>query len=102
MKKLLVCENAKKAELTKILEADPYEKLSFSRLGYTIKDGKDFDLEKKTIIVINYFTDEEEKFITEKLKDICEDIPEEKAQEILKKLEEEESAAQSGFGSMFG
>ena len=102
MKKLFMCDNSKKAELTKILEADPYEKLSFSRLGYTLKDGADFDLEKKTVIVINYFSKEDEKFIKEKLKDICEELKEEKAQEILKKIEKTESAAQSGFGSMFG
>ncbi len=102
MKKLFVCENSKKAELMKILEDDPYGKINFSKLGYKLKDGADFDLEKKTIIRINYFDGEEEKFIKEKLKDVCEEIKEEKAQEIEKKLKEEESAAQSGFGSLFG
>ena len=102
MKKILICDNSKKAELKKILEADPYEKPSFSSLGFKLQDGAEFDLEKKTIVVINYFDEKEEEFIKEKLKDVCEELEKDKAQEILKKIEEAESAAQSGFGSMFG
>ncbi|MCC7552807.1 hypothetical protein KO317_04060 [Candidatus Micrarchaeota archaeon] len=102
MKKVLICDNAKKAELKAILEDDPYGVINFSKLGFTLKDGSEFDLEKKTVVLINYFDDKEEKFILEKLKDVCEEAKEDKAQEIIKKVEEAESAAQSGFGSLFG
>lgn len=102
MKIVFLCDNSKKAELKSILEADPYEKPSFSSLGFMLRDGSDFKLEKKTIVLLNYFDETEEKFIKEKLKDVCEEVEKDKAQEILTKIEEDESAAQSGFGSMFG
>ncbi|MFA5383040.1 MAG: hypothetical protein WC356_07770 [Candidatus Micrarchaeia archaeon] len=102
MKKVLICDNLKKAELKNILEADPYDEINFSKLGFTLREGSDFNLEKKTIVVINYFDEKEEKFILEKLKDVCEEVKEDKAREIIKKIEDDESAAQSGFGSIFG
>ena len=61
-----------------------------------------FDKNGKQILMIDVFDDEKRKFVMDKLKEIAEEITGEDKEKILKKIEEEESAAQTGFGSLFG
>ena len=102
MKLLFIIDNSKKKELENILKADPYAEISFSKIGYTVRDGMHFDKNGKQILMIDVFDDEKRKFVMDKLKEIAEEITGEDKEKILKKIEEEESAAQTGFGSLFG
>jgi|GEM_PF-790581 hypothetical protein len=98
-----------KAKLLKVLEDDPYgqnkEKeffgMSFSRLGYKIKEGSSIDEDKNKIYVIFRGGDEYLKFLEKYLEGIATKTDQQTAQRILKKLEDEESSAEQGMGRIF-
>ena len=102
MKLLFVVDNSKKKDLNKILSADPYAEMSFSKMGYTLRDGAHFDKNGKQILLITVPDDKQKEYVMEKLKDLAEEITGEEKEKIIKKVEEEESAAETGFGSLFG
>ncbi len=97
-----VYECIKKGEMLKILEADPYAEDSFARVGYTLKDGAVLDEEKgKTYLYISASEDFIKK-ADERLKDVAGPVPKDMEERIGKKIKDEESEAESGFGSLFG
>jgi len=91
-----------KAKVTAIVEAEPYAHVSFSRNGYKVKDGATIGEEKDKVYVFMRATDEFAKFAREKLKDVAAESKPEVAERVAKKIEEEESSAQVGFGAIFG
>lgn len=102
MEKIYECESGKKAELKKILEADPYAEDSFARTGYKIRDGASLEEDKdKTYLYISASEDFLKK-ADEKLKNIAKPLEGEKAEKIIGKIKKEEESAESGLGSIFG
>jgi len=102
MRKVYECPADKKAELKKILESEPYAEKSFSRVGYKLKDGRLVGEDEKKIYLYISAPEDFFPFATEKLKGIVEESKKEVAERIMKKIEEEESEAEVGFGSIFG
>ncbi|OIO21586.1 hypothetical protein AUJ17_02225 [Candidatus Micrarchaeota archaeon CG1_02_47_40] len=103
MIKIYEIESAKKGEVKKILEADPYGEISFARNGYKLKDGS--ALEEDAAKCYLYLKSEEGKFFAfakEKLGALASEVKEEAAQKIIAKIEEEEAGAEVGMGAIFG
>lgn len=96
--------NAEKSKAMAVIENDKFGPLSFATRGFVQKDGTEFGLEGKTLIVVRNVSEEFKKEADAKLKDITglECLPQDKTDQIVKKVTEEEEAAQSGFGSIFG
>lgn len=101
MKRVYECENAKKAQLMKILEADPYADDSFARVGYKVKDGISAGEDKEKTYVYISASDEFLKKADEKLKDVAKPAPDEVQKRVQKKIEDEEDTVAAGV-SMFG
>jgi hypothetical protein len=95
------CENSKKAELTKILEEDPYAEDSFARVGYKMKDGTAVEEDKEMIYVYVTASEDFLKKADEKLKEIAEPVEEDVAKRVEAKIQEEENTVAAGV-SMFG
>lgn len=102
MYRVYECDSAKKAEITKILETDPYAEESFARNGYKIKDGGVLGEDKTKFYVYMSASNEFIKKADEKLKDVAKPAPVEIEKRIIQKVQKEEEEAESGFGSMFG
>ncbi|MFH1784865.1 MAG: hypothetical protein ABH842_00405 [Candidatus Micrarchaeota archaeon] len=102
MYRVYECEPSKKAEITKILEADPYADDSFARAGYKIKDGTVLDEDKTKFYVYISTSEDFVKKADEKLKEIAQKAPEDVEKRIVEKILKEEEEAESGFGSLFG
>lgn len=92
----------KKSLLTKILESDPYAQDSFARVGYRIRDGATLGEDKTKIYVYISSSEDFVKKADERLKEVAGIVQGENAARIIKKIKEEEEAAESGFGSLFG
>ncbi len=84
----------KKGELKKILESDPYAEDSFARVGYKLKENV-FG-EGKIYLYIKA-SEEFIKKAEERLKGVAERIEGEKAEKVIKIIEEEESNVASGI-----
>ena len=93
---------ADKAKPVAILEADPYGKPSFSRNGYKVKDGAQVGLDREKAYIFMRATDEFAAFAREKLKEVAVESKPEAVAAVAKKIEEEESNAEVGFGAIFG
>jgi hypothetical protein len=93
---------SEKAKLSALLEADPYAEKSFSRNGYKLKDGGILGQDKEKAYLLIRCTDEFAKFAREKLAAIASESKPEVAAAVKKKIEEEESNAEVGFGAIFG
>jgi len=91
-----------KPKLSALLEADPYAEKSFSRNGYKIKEGKQVGLEEGKGYLYMKCTDEFAKFAKEKLTGLAAEAKPAAQSAVAKKIEEEESSAEVGFGSIFG
>lgn len=91
-----------KPKLTVILEGEPYAEKSFSRNGYKIKEGKQLALEEGKGYLYMKCTEEFAKFAKEKLSGLASEAKPEAKDAVAKKIEEEESSAEVGFGSIFG
>jgi len=102
MERAYECDVAKKGELTKILEADPYAADSFARVGYKIRDGATLGEEKNKIYLYISASEEFVKKADERLKGIVTPLEKEKAERVIRKIKQEEESAESGFGSIFG
>lgn len=96
------CEGAKKAELTKILEADPYSEGSFARVGYKVKDGGMLGEDKAKMYVYVKASDEFVKKADEMLKDVAKPAPADVEKRVIEKIQKEEEDAEGGLGSIFG
>lgn len=101
MKRVYECDAPKKAQLTKILEADPYAEDSFARVGYKVKDGVSVGEDKEKVYVYISASDDFLKKADEKLKDVGKPAPEEVQKRVQKKIEDEEDTVAAGV-SMFG
>ena len=101
MDKLYECAKSNKSKLENILNENPYEELSFAKNGYIMKDGAQYGFEGKVLLFISA-EPEFFKFADEKLKDIGTAVPEDKAKPIVEQIKTEESAAEEGFGAIFG
>lgn len=102
MYRVYECDSAKKADVTKILEADPYAEESFARNGYKIKDGGVLGEDKTKFYIYMSASNEFIKKADEKLKDLAKSAPAEVEKRVVEKVQKEEEEAESGFGSMFG
>ena len=102
MKLVYLIDNSKKKDLDKALAADPYEDISFAKIGYTLRDGALFEKNGKQILLLTVNEPADEKYVKEKLKDLGEEATGEAKDKIIKKIEDEESAAEAGFGNLFG
>lgn len=102
MERLYEVALEKKSAMTKILEADPYAEQSFARAGYRIRDGASLGEDKSKIYL---FISSSENFIKkadEALKEVAAIVKNEAAERIIRKIKEEEEAAEQGLGSLFG
>ncbi|VVB98736.1 Uncharacterised protein [uncultured archaeon] len=99
---VFVAPLADKAKLTAFLDSDPYGKPSFMRNGYKIKEGVQVGLDKEKLYLYMKCTDDFAKFAKEQLKDKATEAKPEEIAAVSKKIEEEESNAEVGFGSIFG
>ncbi len=102
MQRVYECENQKKAELTKLLEADPYADDSFARVGYKLKDGVALGEDKGKTYLYMKASDVFIKKADEKLKAIAKPAPPDVEKRVAEKVVKEEEEAESGFGSIFG
>jgi hypothetical protein len=101
MYKVYECELSKKAEVMKILEADPYAEDSFARAGYKMKDGASVGEDKEKIYIYVLASDDFIKKADERLKDLAKPAEEEVQKRVEKKIREEEDQVAAGV-SMFG
>jgi len=92
----------KKAEITKLLEADPYAPESFARVGYKVKDGGILGEDKAKIYVYLSAAEDFIKKADEKLKSVAARCKEDVEKRIVDKILKEEEEAESGFGNIFG
>ncbi|MEM3031043.1 MAG: hypothetical protein QXH27_04875 [Candidatus Micrarchaeia archaeon] len=103
-KRVYECPAADFGRLKTLLGKDPYAPVSFARQGYVLKEGKAVGGEAGKYYVqlkgeADFFKWAEEKF--KELPNVKR-APKEMEEKIIKVIEEEESAAESGFGSLFG
>ena len=102
MVRVYECESQKKAEITKLLEAEPYAQDSFARMGYKMKDGSVIGEDKaKTYLFIRA----DESFLKkadERLKGLASRAKPDVEKRVTEKITKEEEEAESGFGSIFG
>lgn len=101
MDRVYECESSKKAEITKILEEDPYSEDSFARVGYKVKDGTAVGEDKEKLYVYISASEDFLKKADEKLKDLAKPAEEEVAKRVIARIKEEEDTVAAGV-SMFG
>lgn len=102
MKRVYECDIAKKNELAKILEFEPYAPDSFARNGYKTKEGGMIGEDKGKFYV---FLSADEAFMKkaeEKIKSVTSRAKEDVEKRIVALIEKEEESATEGFGGMFG
>ncbi len=98
-------ETAQKSKLTRVLEAEPYADDSFARAGYTLKDSAAVGLPAGKLIV---FVKTEDAALAAKLEaklKTVEGIAELKGDDkkrVSDAIAQEQDAACSGFGAVFG
>lgn len=102
MKRVYEFEMNRKAEITKILESDPYAEDSFARIGYKVRDGTGLGEDKTKMYLYISGSDEFIKKADEKLKTLVKIPAVDVEKRIVDKIVAEEETAESGFGSMFG
>lgn len=102
MYRVYECEISKKAEVTKILEADPYAEDSFARMGYKVKEGASLEEDKGKLFIYISASEEFLKKADEKLKDVAKPAGDEVQERVAGKIQTEEAQAEAGFGSIFG
>ncbi len=95
-------EPAKKADITKLLEADPYAEDSFARVGYKIKDGLVLEEDKTKCFIFIRSSEDFIKKADEKLKGLAVIAKPDVEKRVSDKIIAEEEAAENGLGSIFG
>ncbi|MEM2963065.1 MAG: hypothetical protein QXW70_01135 [Candidatus Anstonellales archaeon] len=103
MKRIYEIMIEKKADLKKILEDDPYGLFSFAKNGYKLRDGDVIGEDKNKCYL--YLVSEEEKFFEfakKKLSGIGNEANVEVARRVAEKIENEETSAEIGMGTIFG
>lgn len=102
MYRVYECEVAKKAEVAKILEADPYAPDSFARTGYKMKDGSVLNEDKGKLYIYVSASADFLKKADEKLKGVGQHCKEDVEKRVIEKIKAEEESAEAGFGGIFG
>jgi len=102
MYRVYECDSKKKAEITKLLEADPYADESFARTGYKLKDGSAIGEDKTKLYIYMSTSSDFIKKADEKMKDMAVPPKADVEKRIIEKILKEEEEAESGFGSIFG
>ncbi len=102
MRMVYELERAKKADLQKVLDADPYSKPSFAVNGYKLKDGISLGQDKEKYYIYLKGPDAFIPFAEEKLKGIATRCKPGVETAIADKLDAEEDEAAGGFGAIFG
>jgi len=102
MRRVYECDAAKKAELMKILEAEPYAADSFARAGYKVKDGVMLGEDKGKVYLYISAADDFIKKADARLKGVAERCKEDAEKRLLEKIIAEEESAEAGFGGIFG
>jgi hypothetical protein len=102
MYRVYECEQGKKADLMKLLEAEPYKEDSFARLGYKVKDGASLEEDKEKLYVYISASEDFVKKADEMLKEVATPASQEVQDRVGEKIRKEEEEAESGFGSIFG
>ena len=92
---------SKKADIKKVLEADPYAEDSFARVGYKMKDGSSVGEDSKLFFIYISASEDFLKMADEKLKDLAKPAEKEVQEKVEKKIREEEDQVAAGV-SMFG
>ncbi len=95
------------ASLKKILEANQYDKDSFSSLGYTLRDASSLSIEeKKTFLYFSVNDGQLKDSLLKKLSDAkigsLTEVSSDLKNKIISSIKESEDQAASGFGSIFG
>ncbi|MEM3361839.1 MAG: hypothetical protein QXH71_02035 [Candidatus Anstonellaceae archaeon] len=98
-----------KIKLMELLESDPYGNqkegkfsgMSFSRLGYKIKEGNTIGEDKNKIFIIFRGGEEYLEFLEKYLGGVATKCDEQTTNRIIKKIEEEEESAEQGMGAIF-
>ena len=102
MYRVYECDPKKKAEIIKILEADPYAEDSFARVGYKVKDGEVLGEDKAKLFIYISAAGDFVKKADAKLKDVASIAKADLEKRVVAKIQKEEEEAESGFGSIFG
>ncbi|MEW5996714.1 MAG: hypothetical protein AB1657_03920 [Candidatus Micrarchaeota archaeon] len=102
MKAVFAFPAGKKKDLTALLEADPYAPDSFARAGYKLRDGASLGEKADTIYLYISADEAFMKKAGEKLKPLMRGMEKGEDERVRKKIEEEEEAAEGGFGAIFG
>ena len=95
-------EPSKKADITKLLEADPYAEDSFARVGYKLKDGAVLEEDKSKCFIFIRSSEDFIKKADEKLKGLATAAQADVEKRVSEKIIAEEEAAENGLGSIFG
>lgn len=101
MYRVYECELNKKAEATKILEADPYADDSFARAGYKVKDGANLGEDKGKMYIYISASEDFVKKADGKLHGVATPTKSDVETRVVEKIRKEEEEAESGFGSIF-
>jgi hypothetical protein len=102
MIRLYYISSEKFKDAKKLLEENPYADDSFAHAGYMLKDAKDYGFKAGGYYV---YLDTDEAFLKSadaKLKGIADIVEGKELDGVKAKIEEEQSNAISGFGSIFG
>ncbi len=103
-KRVYECPSTSKAKFDTLLKADPYAKVSFSRQGYLLKDGKTVNAEEGKCYVLiagelEFFKWAEEQFKT--IENVAR-APKETEAKIIATIDSESGSAEEGLGAIFG
>ncbi len=102
MKKVFGFPIEKKAELIAVLEADPYSKTSFARMGYKLKEGAQVGADPKMIYLYVSGDEAAIKAAEPGIKQLEVAVPKETEKKVIEEVDKEEDNAVSGFGDIFG
>ncbi|MBI5159714.1 hypothetical protein HY992_06355 [Candidatus Micrarchaeota archaeon] len=103
-KRVYECLSSLKGKLDELLKSDPYVGRSFSKQGYTLKEGKSVGAEADKYYVLINADDEFFKWAEEKFKAVenVKRTGKETEAKIIAVIDEEASAAEGGLGAIFG
>jgi hypothetical protein len=99
-------ETNEKGAVQAVLETDPYADVSFAKNGYKVKDGKTVGGDAaRFYLYINadsdFFKWAEEKFKAANVASFARS-KKEIEQKVVRNIEAEDNAAETGFGAIFG
>jgi GH15 family glucan-1,4-alpha-glucosidase len=91
----------KYSKAKQILEENPYDEQSFSRVGYKIREASSIGIDEKGYFLYIKANEEFIKKAKEKLKDCIGQCKDESIKKAKEEIEKEEENAIAGFGSIF-